>query len=213
MLKKYFLTGLAIFLPIVATLAILGWVIRLLTNPFIGGVSRLLEQFNIINTGFLFLSPEETIRLGSQLLILIFLFFFIVLLGAVTRFFFVTSLLDLGDRTLQRIPIVRSIYKTLREIVQSLFSPDSKSFNQVALVPFPQPGVYAIGLVAGDAPASCSKALNEELISVLIPTTPTPTAGYTLMYKKRDLIYLDMKPDEAIKYIISCGMIIPKEHA
>lgn len=210
-MKKYFLTGLAILLPLTLTLAILGWFVNLLTKPFIGIVSALLAKFNIINTGFLFLSPEQALRVGSQLLILILLFFFTIGLGIVTHSFFVNSLLNLGDRILRRIPIVKTVYKTVQDIVRSLFGSESKSFSQVVMVAFPHPGVYVLGLVARDAPASLSKKLNSDLVSVLIPTTPNPTSGYLLLYKREDLIVVDMKPDEAIKFVVSCGVIVPTE--
>jgi uncharacterized membrane protein len=99
----------------------------------------------------------------------------------------------------------------VQEIIKALFGSDTLSFKQVVMVAFPHPGVYALGLVARDAPAVCSKPIGEELVSVLIPTTPNPTSGYLLMYKKRDLIFVDISPDEAIKFIVSCGVIVPKE--
>ncbi|MFI5333545.1 MAG: DUF502 domain-containing protein [Chlamydiales bacterium] len=211
MLKKYFLTGLAVLLPLTLTLAIVGWVVNLLTGPFIGICSSLLLRLHIINRGFLWLTPEETVRLGSQLLILIFLFFFTLGLGIITRSFFINTLLDFGDRLMRKIPIIRTVYKTVQDVVKSLFGSGTKNFKQVVMVPFPHPGVFALGLIAGSAPPDCSAKVGEELISVLLPTTPNPTSGYLLMYKKKDLIFVDMPPEEAIKFIVSCGVIAPSE--
>ena len=210
-MKKYLLTGLAILLPLVVTIAILGWLINLLTNPFVGIVSDFLFKFNLMPNGFLFLTREETIRYGSQLLILIFLFFFTLGLGVVGRLFFVRTLLNLGDKILHRIPLVNTVYKTSKDIVNQLFSPEAASFKQVVMVAFPHPGVYVLGLVAREAPRICSEKVGADLISVLIPTTPNPINGFLLFYKKEEIIYLDMKSDDAIKFIISCGMIMPKE--
>ncbi len=81
------------------------------------------------------------------------------------------------------------------------------------MVPFPKPGNYMIGLIAREAPEACSEKMNEELISVLIPTTPNPTTGFLVMYKKEELIFLDMKPEDAIKFIVSCGVIIPGSYS
>ena len=80
------------------------------------------------------------------------------------------------------------------------------------MVPFPRPDVFAIGLISRDSPEICSHTLDEDLVSVLIPTTPNPTTGFLLMYKRKDLILLDMKPEDAIKYIVSCGVIVPEAH-
>ena len=207
--KKYFITGLVILLPVAVTLFIVGFIINFLTQPFIGLVSRLLSNWHIINTGFLFLSPEQTIRYGSQLLILIILLFLTVGIGMVTRWFFIKALIQLSDKILHRIPIVNTVYKTSQDIIKTLFVSDKNSFKQVVLAPYPRNGVYAIGLIAREAPPECSAKAEQDLISVLIPTTPNPTTGFLLMYKREDLIFLDMRPEDAIKCIVSCGVIIP----
>jgi uncharacterized membrane protein len=102
------------------------------------------------------------------------------------------------------------VYKTSQDIIKTIFVSDKNSFKQVVMVPFPRPGVYVIGLIARESPTCCSKAANAELISVLVPTTPNPTTGFLLMFKKEDLVYVDIKPEEAIKYIVSCGVILPE---
>ena len=78
------------------------------------------------------------------------------------------------------------------------------------MVPFPKEGTYVMGLVSRESPKVCSESIQSSLISVLVPTTPNPTTGFLLMYKKEDLIYLDLKPEAAIKYIVSCGVITPE---
>ncbi|NGX60336.1 MAG: hypothetical protein KR126chlam3_01509, partial [Chlamydiae bacterium] len=171
--------------------------------------SNFLAQLNIVNKGFLFLSPDQVIKYFSQFLILITLFLLTVFLGMITRWFFINALLRLGDRILHKIPIVNTVYKTTQEIIQTLFVSDKDSFKKVVLAPFPSSASYMLGLVARESPPQCSKAVNDELISVLIPTTPNPTTGFLLMFRKKELVYLDMKPDEAIKCIVSCGVIHP----
>ena len=208
-LKKYFITGLVILLPLTVTLLVLGFLIRLLTQPFVGMVSNFLGQLHVVNKGFLFLTSRQMITYFSQLLILITLFIVTVGLGIVTRWFFINALLRLGDKILHRIPIVNTVYKTTQEIIKTLFVSDKNSFKQVVMVAFPGPNSYMLGLIAREAPNQCSKAVNEELISVLIPTTPNPTTGFLVLYPKKDLHYLDMKPEDAIKAIVSCGVILP----
>ena len=208
-MKKHFITGLVILLPLTVTLLVLGFLIRILTQPFVGLVSNFLTQLHVVNRGLLFLSPEQLIKYGSQLLILITIFLVTVFLGMITRWFFINALFRLGDRILHKIPIVNTVYKTTQEIIKTLFVSDKNSFKQVVLAPFPGPNSYMLGLIAREAPPQCSKSLNEELLSVLIPTTPNPTTGFLLMFPKTSLIYLDMKPEDAIKCIVSCGVIHP----
>lgn len=208
-MKKHFITGLVILLPLTVTILVLGFLIRVLTQPFVGLVSSFISQLNIVNEGFLFLSPEQLLKYSSQFLILITLFLITIFLGMITRWFFINALFRLGDKILHKIPIVNTVYKTTQEIIKTLFVSDKNSFKQVVMAPFPSPGSYMLGLISREAPPICSKGVNEELISVLIPTTPNPTTGFLLMFKKTDLIYLDMKPEEAVKCIVSCGVIHP----
>lgn len=209
-MKKYFITGLIILLPLAVTITVIGFIINFLTGPFVGMVSSLLTHFHIINRGFLFLSPEQVIRYGSQFLILFSLFIITVGLGILTRWFFINGLLRLSDKILHKIPIVNTVYKTTQDIIKTLFVSDKNSFKQVVMVPFPRPDVYALGLIARESPTVCSDAAGEPLTSVLIPTTPNPTTGFLLMYRRKDLILLDMKAEDAIKYIVSCGVIVPE---
>ncbi len=209
-MKKHFITGLVILLPLAVTIAVLIFLINFLTQPFVGAVSSILEEFHIINRGFLFLSPEQLIQYGSKLLILIFLFLITVGLGILTRWFVLHALFQLGDKIIHKIPIVNTVYKTTQDIIKTLFVSDKDTFKQVVMVPFPHPGIYVIGLISRESPKTCSDAVNAELISVLVPTTPNPTTGFLMMFKKEDLIFLDIKPEDAIKYIVSCGVIVPQ---
>lgn len=209
-MKKYFITGLVILLPLAVTIAIVIFVVNFLTQPFIGLVSNFLSEINYINRDFLFLKPEQMIRYGSQLLILICLFLFTLFLGVLARWFFIKTLISLSDKLLHKIPIVNKVYKTTQEIIKTIFVTDKSSFKQVVMVPFPNPSTYVIGLISRDSPSSCSEAVQGHLVSVLVPTTPNPTTGFLLMYEKSKIIYLDMTPEQAIKYIVSCGVITPE---
>lgn len=209
-MKKYFITGLVILLPLAVTIAIAVFTVNFLTKPFIGFVSDFLKEFNILRKGFLFLSPEQVVLYGSKLLVLVCLFLFTLFLGMFARWFFFRALLGLSDKILHRIPLVNKVYKTTQEIIKTIFVTDKSSFKQVVMVPFPKPGTYVMGLISRESPLACSEKAGSTLISVLVPTTPNPTTGFLLMYKKEDLIYLDLKPEAAIKYIVSCGVITPE---
>jgi uncharacterized membrane protein len=209
-MKKHFITGLIILLPIAITLAILLFLVNFFTKPFVGVVSRCFYQWNLMPDGFFFLSQEQLIEYASKILILLFLFTFTILLGMITRWIFMHALLRLCDKVLLRIPLVNTLYKTSQDMIKTIFASDKKSFKQVVMVPFPRPGVYVIGLIARESPPCCSAAVQEDLVSVLVPTTPNPTTGFLLMFKKEELIPLDLKPEDAVKYIVSCGLIIPE---
>ncbi len=210
-MKKYFLTGLAIFLPLAVTIAIVVFVVHFLTKPFIGIVTNLLSHTPMQRFGFLFLTPEQVIRYGSEILILLGLFLFTVILGVIARWFFFRSFFNISNKILHKIPFINKVYKTTQDIIQTLFASDKNSFKQVVMVPFPQEGTYSLGLVARESPAACQEILQEELISVFVPTTPNPTTGFLMMYKRKDLIFVDLKTEDAVKYIVSCGVIIPKK--
>ncbi|PCI78753.1 hypothetical protein COB21_00195 [Candidatus Aerophobetes bacterium] len=209
-MKKYFITGLVILLPLAVTIALVVFVVNFLTKPFIGIVSEYLHNFHVINKGFLLLSREQLVLYGSQFLILICLFVFTIFLGLIARWFFFKLLLSTSDKILHKIPLINKVYKTTQEIIKTIFVTDKSAFKQVVMVPFPKEGSYVIGLVSRDAPAICNEKINEPMVSVLVPTTPNPTTGFLMMYKKSDLIHLDLKPEQAIKYIVSCGVITPE---
>jgi len=201
-MKKYFLTGLVILLPIAITIAIIHYLVNFFTTPFVHFVSSYLKALH--------LSEVMTILL-TKLLILIDLFVLILGLGMLARWFVVRSIVNLGDRILHKIPFINTVYKTTKEIIRSIFNSETNAFKQVVLVPFPSQNIWALGLISGDAPPAWSISLKTELISVLIPTSPSPVSGFLLMYKPEDLIYLNMKPEQAIKYIISCGTLSPEQ--
>ena len=209
-MKKYFVTGLIILLPLTVTIAIIIFIVNFLTKPFIGFVMKYLAETKIKDLGFFILSQEQVIKYGSQIIILIALFFLTLLLGYIARWFFVKTLISISDKILHKIPIVNKVYKTTQEIIKTLFVTDKKSFKKVVLVPFPKSNTYGIGLVSRESPKTCSKIQKKDLVSVFIPTTPNPTSGFLLMFEKKDLIFLDMKTEEAIKYIVSCGVVVPK---
>lgn len=210
-MKKYFITGLVILLPLAVTTALVIFVVNFLTKPFIGFVSQFLSQTAIREIGFLFLTPEQVLLYGSKLIILIGLFVFTLLLGLIARWFFFKTLIKISDKILHKIPLVNKVYKTTQDIIQTLFASDKNSFKQVVMAPFPNAFTYCLGLVSRESPKTCTQAAHSDLISVFVPTTPNPTTGFLLMYKKEDLIFIDMKTEDAIKYIVSCGVIIPEK--
>ena len=205
-MKKYFLTGLIILLPLVLTIAIFGFIVNFLTKPFMGMMAQLLSSVESINHGIFIFSAEQTLRYVSQFVILISLLIAVFLLGMLARWFLVRWILTLGEKILHKLPVVNLIYKTTKDIVVHLFNQGGNTFRQVVLVPFPGPDIYAIGLLSEKGPKECLDKLGEDLLSVFVPTAPNPV----VIYKRRDIIFLDMKPEDAIKYVVSCGVVTPE---
>ncbi|KPK33344.1 MAG: hypothetical protein AMS24_01410 [Chlamydiae bacterium SM23_39] len=210
-MKKYFLAGLIILLPLTITIFAITFIVNFLTKPFMGMVTKYLSKTQISKWGLPLLTPEQIVKYGSQLIIILGILLFTIFLGYIARLFFIKSLVSLSDKILKKIPLVNKVYKTSQEIINTLFITDKNSFKQVVLVPFPSPNIYGLGLISKESPKTCSEKSNSNLISVFVPTTPNPTSGFLLMYKKEDLLFIDMKTEDAIKYIISCGVVTPKK--
>ncbi len=206
-MKKYFLTGLVLLLPIVLTIVIIAFIVRTLTNPFMGIMSHFFTANSSGQNGMFLFTNQKVLEITSQFVILVCIFLFILLLGMFARWFFIHWLIRAGEYILHKLPLVNKIYKTSKEIVSHLFGEDKKSFKQVVLVPFPREGIYALGFLSGRSPQEISDELKHEMISVFIPTTPNPTSGFTVMFNVKDIYYLKMKPETAIKYIVSCGIV------
>lgn len=204
-LKALFITGLVILLPLALTLAIVIFLFNLLTEPFVDIVKAILGHYSLFQSGFLFLSADQVQKLFSQIIILVLLFFLTVSLGLIARWFFFHYLVRIWEKMLAKIPFINGVYKACRDIIQTLFASSSNSFKQVVLVPFPSPGVFAIGLVTNENITGIHS--EKAYIAVFVPTTPNPTSGFLMMFREEDLVYLDMKVEEALKYVISCGVI------
>ncbi|NGX54538.1 MAG: hypothetical protein KR126chlam2_00151 [Chlamydiae bacterium] len=204
-MKKYFVTGLVILLPLAITLGIAVFIVNFLTRPFVG----FIEQFLVIYPWYA--KYQGPIHFFLQIFLLIGLFLFTALLGFLARMIVFRSVLNLYDFIMHRIPIIKTVYKATQQVLKTIFGSSSRTFKQVVMVPFPVKGAYAIGLVSSPAPKLCETTVNKKLISVFVPTTPNPTSGYLMMYQEEEVVYLDMKIEDAFKYIISCGVISANE--
>jgi uncharacterized membrane protein len=133
----------------------------------------------------------------------------VVATGALAANFAGRKLLHIGDRMLNRIPIVRSIYGGVKQISDTLFSPEGKAKRRAVLVRYPHPGTWTVALVTGTPQHEVSSLLGQDQLAVFVPTTPNITAGFFLVVPRADTIPLDMSVDDALKYIISMGVAEP----
>ncbi len=201
------MTGLALLLPIALTIFIVIFLLNLLTKPFQGTIESVLHHYDLLDQPIWFFSGQDILHFSSKILALITLFCVILLIGFLARIIFLKYLLNFGDDILHRIPMVNKIYKALQEVTRTVLSPNSTTFSHVVVAPFPAPNNYSIGLVTKKELPEGSDEEKKEWVSVFIPGTPNPTFGFMMMYRPDQLIYLDMTVEEAIKFVVSCGMI------
>lgn len=202
-MKKNFLTGLAILLPFALTLWILVLLINLLTFPFVGLIEFLInvdfDTFSETGRGLmLFL---------SKLLILLMLACLIFAMGYFGQHYIVQKLLKYGDFILHRIPFVNKIYKAAQDVVQTLFHEEHTEFSQVVLVPFPHKESRSVGFITKRDQAAYMDAEHGNQVSVFVPGTPNPTMGFMLLFDRQTLIFTEMSVEEALKFVISCGVM------
>lgn len=212
-MKKYFVTGLILLLPLTLTLAILIFVFNLLTVPFLGFVKAIFDHYSLFEKGFLFLTSSQLQNFIAQVLILVCLGIITIGLGFIVRWLVFRSVIKFAEYIVKKIPLVRSIYKTTKEVTKTIFTSSSNSFKQVVMVRFPNQDSLSLGLITREEIPSLKETLYHDVVSVFVPTTPNPTSGFLILYKKQDLIYLNMTVEDAFKYIISCGLVAPPFHA
>ncbi|MCS4533299.1 DUF502 domain-containing protein [Neisseria montereyensis] len=197
-LRKYLITGVLVWLPIVVTL----WVVTYI-------ISASDQLLNLLPTRW---QPKHLLGFnipGLGVIVTAIALFITGLLGANM---IGKRMISFWDNLLGHIPFVKSIYSSVKKVSESLLSDNSRSFKTPVLVPFPQPGIWTIAFVSGSIPNSVVHSLgDEEYIPVYVPTTPNPTGGYYVMVKKSDVHELNMSVDDALKYVISLGMVLPDE--
>jgi uncharacterized membrane protein len=206
-MKKYFLAGLVILLPLALTLIVVLFVFNLLTKPFVDVLHSIFNYYGVLQNGFLFFNAQQVREFISQVIIFALLFFFTAFIGLLGRLYLTRSLIKMWDYVIHRIPIIRTVYKTCQEVINTIFATKTKSFKQVVMVPFPDQNTYSIGLVTQENIPNFTNKPLQELTAVFVPTTPNPTSGFLMMFEEKDLIHLDMTIEEAFKYIISCGVV------
>ncbi len=202
-MKKYFLSGLALLLPVVMTLLILSFFLNLITSPFVQPIHLFLQH--LVPTA----SEEVLLWLGrGVVLALLLLTIFIV--GCVGRHFLVEWMLHLGDWLLHRTPFINRVYKSCKDLVHSILSPSSQTFSQVVLVPYPYPEHKSIGLITKASFAMPIEGL-PNLVPVFVPGTPNPSVGFLLLFEAKDIVSTDLSIEDAMKFVVSCGIVTPTQ--
>lgn len=201
-MKKNFFAGLGVILPVVITVMILLFLINLLTTPFLGLAHWILSYFTSIRS-------DQMEFFLSRLFILATLVLITFLMGLFGRFMLTHYLIKTGDYLFHQIPIVNKVYKAIQDVVKTLFTEEeTPRFSKVVLVPFPFSESKALGFVLNENLPKESDEKFRDLVSVFVPATPNPTMGFNLLYKRGELMYIDMGVEEALKAIVSCGVML-----
>ncbi len=206
-MKKYLIAGLLVWLPLVVTIWVLASVLGLLDGVFVwllNGTQAILPEGAH--------SFIETLRRIPGLGVLV------MLVALFLTGVFATNVggqwaLRQGHRMLNRIPIVKSIYSSVQQVSDTLFSSSGNAFRQAVLVQYPREGAWTIAFVTGKPGGEAAVHLPGEYLSLYVPTTPNPTSGFFLMVRRADVIVLAMSVDEALKYVISMGVVAPPTRA
>jgi uncharacterized membrane protein len=194
-LRKWLLAGLLVLAPLVITFWVLEWL-----------VSSLDKTLQILPQAW---QPDQLFGLHIPGLGVIFAFLVVLSIGALASNFIGNTLVSWWHALLNRIPVVRSIYSSIKQVSDTLFSEKGNAFRKALLVQWPHEGMWTIALLTGTPGGDLRKHLDGEYLSVYVPTTPNPTGGYFVFLKKSDCVELDMSVEEALTYVISMGVIVP----
>jgi uncharacterized membrane protein len=198
LIKRYFITGLLIWVP----LAITAWVLSLIVGVADQSLLLLPEAYR----------PHNLLGFdlpGAGIIVTV---VFILATGLLAANFIGQRLVNWWEKLLARIPVVNSIYNGVKQVSDTLLSPTGMAFRQPLLVQYPHQGSWTIAFLTGEPGGDVVNHLAGEHVSVYVPTTPNPTSGFFLMFPKDQVIELDMDVDEALKYIISMGVVAPPAH-
>ena len=197
-MKKYLITGLLIWIPLVITI----WVLTLVVDTLDRTLLLLPPHFR----------TEAWLGMHVPGMGVIMTLVIVFVTGVLAANFIGERLVRLWNAILHRIPFVSSIYSSVKQVSDTLFSSSGEAFRKAVLVRWPHQGMWTIGFLTGTPGGDVANHLRDDFLSVYVPTTPNPTGGYFVLVARKDLIELDMSVDQALKYIISMGVVPPLEN-
>ena len=202
-MKKYLLAGLLVWLPLAITI----WVLQAILGTLDGVFEAMLSASQaVLPAGAHY--PLEMLKRIPGLGVIV-MFVGLLLTGMFAANMAGQWALRQGARILSHIPIVKSIYSSVKQVSDTLFSSSGNAFREAVLVQYPRAGSWTIAFVTGKPGGEAGTHLHDDYLSLYVPTTPNPTSGFFLMVPRRDVVVLAMTVDEALKYIISMGVVAP----
>lgn len=205
-LKGYFYAGSIVILPIFLTVFIINWLINFLvlitSKSFtIRIISEFIERFGYSNI--------KEIIYFVYVLYIFSIILFIIFVGYITRNIIGKKITNFINRSMSKLPVVNHIYMTISQITNLISSNNNTSYKKVVLIEYPRKGIYSVGFLTAEKNPIFEKITGENMYNIFVPTSPNPTSGMFVAMKKEDVTMLDIKMEEAIKLIISGGVLIP----
>lgn len=197
-LRKYIITGLLIWVPLGITI----FVIKLLVDLMDRTIVLLPPAWRPENL-FGFEVPGLGIVISAMV---------IFITGFFLTNFAGRRLIRVWENLLDRIPLVRSIYSSVKQVTQTILSSDGETFNEVLLIEYPRKGVWTLCFKTSDSPKSFDKVTGKQLVTVFVPTTPNPTSGFILFVPKTEVTKIDIDVEDALKLVMSLGVVTPESH-
>ena len=194
-LRRYLMAGLLVWVPLGVTLLIVAFLVDLMDQTLL-----LLPAA---------IQPENLLGFRIPGLGLVLTAIVVLATGMVVTNLFGMQLFSIGERLLQRIPLVRSIYASVKQVTESMFS-SGKSFRKVVLVEYPRKGMWSLAFQTGTGADEIRSKTGREIANIFIPTTPNPTSGFFLMVPREDVTELDMTVDDGLKMLLSVGVVVPE---
>ena len=195
-MKRYIMAGLLVWVPLGITIYVILWLVGTLDQTL------LLLPEN--------LRPEAVFGFRIPGLGVVLSFAILLVTGVIAANFFGQRLIRMWEGIIERIPFVKSIYSSVKQVSDTVLSDQGTAFRKALLVEFPRPGCWTIAFLTGTPADSVSDHLRGDFVSIYVPTTPNPTGGYFVMVPREAIRELDMSVDEALKYIISMGVVAPR---
>jgi len=194
-LRRYLVAGLLVWIPLGVTILILKVLISLMDRSLL----LIPQQYR----------PEEWLGFSVPGLGLILTLLVLLVTGLLAANIVGRSMVGLWESLLDRIPVVRSVYSAAKNFTEIVFSDSGQSFKKVLLIEYPRKGIYSLAFQTATNLGEVQGRMGEQMVCTFVPTTPNPTSGYIIIVPKKDIIELDMEIDEALKMIISLGVVIP----
>lgn len=199
-IRTYFFTGLLILIPVVLT----GFIIWKLFLA-IDGILRPFAYQYLLGPLGIELGGRQFPGIGFVTLTIL-----IIVTGAIARNYFGKKIVNFGDRLVESIPLINRVYGAIKQISQAFFSSKREVFKKAILFEYPRKGLFCIGFYTQDTRGTVQEAIDEDVVSIFLPTTPNPTSGFLLFVPKAEIIELDLTIEEALKLVISGGAIVPR---
>ena len=197
-IRRYFLAGFLVTAPLGITVLIAWWIINFIDE----WVTPLIPtKYN----------PETYLPFSLPGLGLLILFIALTLIGALTAGLMGRWVVRTGERILNRMPVVRSVYSAFKQIFETILAQQSNAFREAVLIEYPRRGIWAIGFITGTTKGEVQSLTLEETVNIFLPTTPNPTSGFLLFVPREEVMPLDMSVEEAVKMVISGGIVTPPD--